>query len=54
MMRASLLEVLGEDYIRMRPGRDVGRQVVLRHAPLNAWLPVITVLPATGALLAGG
>jgi peptide/nickel transport system permease protein len=55
MMRASLLEVLGEDYIRTARAKGMSaRQVVLRHALPNAWLPVITVLGLQlGALLAG-
>ena len=55
MVRSSMLEVLGEDYMRtarakgMPPGR-----VILHHGLRNALLPVITLLGLQlGALLAG-
>lgn len=55
MVRSSMLEVLGEDYMRtarakgMPPGR-----VILHHGLRNALLPVITMLGLQlGALLAG-
>lgn len=53
--RASLLEVLSEDYVRtahakgMRPGR-----VVLRHALKNCAIPVVTVVGVGIAALLGG
>ncbi len=55
MVRSSLLEVLGEDYIRSARARGLGeRQVLLRHALRNAWLPVLTLLGMQlGALLGG-
>jgi peptide/nickel transport system permease protein len=55
MVRSSLLEVLGEDYIRTAwcKGLDP-RTIVLRHAMSNAGLPVVTVLGLQlGALLGG-
>lgn len=55
MVRASMLEVLHEDYIRAARARGLGEQRVLWwHALRNAALPVITVLGMQfGALLAG-
>ncbi len=53
--RASMLDVLGEDYVRT--ARAMGhseRIVVLRHALRNALIPVITVVGLTAALLIGG
>ena len=45
MVRSSLLEVLGEDYIRTARAKGLGElQVVTRHAMKNATLPVITIL----------
>ncbi|MES9971618.1 MAG: nickel ABC transporter permease [Candidatus Thiodiazotropha sp.] len=55
MVRSSLLEVLGEDFIRTAraKGLDEG-SVIWRHAMGNAWLPVITLLGLQlGALLGG-
>lgn len=55
MLRSSLLEVLGEDYIRSAHARGLSSmQVLVGHALRNAWLPVITLLGLQlGALLAG-
>jgi peptide/nickel transport system permease protein len=55
MVRSSLLEVLGEDYIRTARAKGVSEQrIVWRHALGNALLPVITLLGLQfGALLAG-
>ncbi|MEE8321943.1 MAG: ABC transporter permease, partial [Gammaproteobacteria bacterium] len=55
MVRASLLEVLNEDYIRAARARGLDDWVVTwRHGLRNATLPVITVLGMQlGALLAG-
>jgi peptide/nickel transport system permease protein len=55
MVRATLLEVLGEDYIRTARAKGLGPRVVIwRHALRNALLPVITLLGLQlGALLAG-
>lgn len=50
LVRASLLEVLGEDFIRAARSRGLGEvRLVLRHALPNALIPVVTVL---GVLLA--
>ncbi len=55
MIRASLLEVLGEDFITAARARGLSEQrVIFRHALRNALLPVITVFGAQlGALLTG-
>ena len=51
MSRATLLEVLNEDYIRTARAKGlVDRTVLYRHALRNAVLPVITM---TGLMLAG-
>jgi peptide/nickel transport system permease protein len=53
--RSSLLEVLGQDYVRTARAKGVSeRTVVLRHATRNALLPVVTVIGLQlGGLLAG-
>jgi peptide/nickel transport system permease protein len=55
MTRASMLGVLGEDYIRtaFAKGLPPGR-VLLRHALKNASLPVVTIIGIGFALLIGG
>jgi peptide/nickel transport system permease protein len=55
MVRSSMLEVLGEDYMRAAMARGLApHRVVLRHGLRNALLPVITLLGLQlGALLAG-
>ncbi len=55
MVRASMLEVLEEDYIRAARARGLSEfHVLILHALRNAALPVITILGMQlGALLAG-
>jgi ABC-type dipeptide/oligopeptide/nickel transport system permease component len=55
MTRSSLLDVLGEDYVRTARAKGLSpARVVLKHALRNALLPVITVAGMQfGALLAG-
>src|SRR6201987_1329955 len=55
MVRTSMLEELGQDYIRPAGAKGLPeRTVVYRHALRNAMIPVITVLGLQfGALLAG-
>jgi len=55
MIRASLLEVLNEDYIRTARAKGLGTmRVIGLHALKNAMLPVITLIGLQiGALLAG-
>lgn len=55
MTRSSMLEVLGDDYIRTARAKGVPPlQVITVHALRNALIPVVTVIGLqTGALLAG-
>ncbi len=55
MVRTSMLEELGQDYIRTARAKGLPeRTVVYRHALRNTMIPVITVLGLQfGALLAG-
>ncbi|MFC8882767.1 ABC transporter permease [Streptomyces cinereoruber] len=55
MTRASVLEVLGEDYIRTAESKGLGKNVVrVRHVLRNALLPVVTAIGLlTGSLLSG-
>jgi ABC-type dipeptide/oligopeptide/nickel transport system permease component len=55
MVRTSMLEELGHDYIRTARAKGLSeRTVVYRHALRNAMIPIITVLGLQfGALLAG-
>lgn len=55
MTRSSLLEVLGQDYVRTARAKGLHeRVVVLKHAMRNALLPVVTIIGLQlGSLLAG-
>jgi peptide/nickel transport system permease protein len=55
MTRSSLLEVLGQDYVRTARAKGVReRRVVLKHALRNALLPVVTIVGLSlGGLLGG-
>jgi ABC-type dipeptide/oligopeptide/nickel transport system permease component len=55
MVRTSMLEELGQDYIRTARAKGLSERVVVyRHALRNAMLPVLTVIGLQfGALLAG-
>jgi ABC-type dipeptide/oligopeptide/nickel transport system permease component len=55
MVRTSMLEELGQDYIRTARAKGLSeRAVVYKHALRNAMIPIITVLGLQfGALLAG-
>ena len=53
--RASVLEVLGEDYIRTARAKGLEeRKVLIRHALRNAAVPIVTVIGIGIALLIGG
>ena len=53
--RTSVLEVLGEDYIRTARAKGLPRSTVLmRHALRNAAVPIVTVIGIGAALLIGG
>lgn len=55
MVRAGMLEVLGQDYIRTARAKGLGQKVViLRHGLKNALLPAITVIGLQIGLLLGG
>ncbi|MBM2843772.1 MAG: dppB [Anaerolineales bacterium] len=55
MTRSSLLDILGQDYVRAAKAKGVPRQtVVMKHAFRNALLPVVTIIGLSlGALLGG-
>jgi peptide/nickel transport system permease protein len=55
MVRTSMLEELGQDYVRTARAKGLPeRTVVYRHALRNAMIPIVTVLGLQfGALLAG-
>jgi len=55
MVRSSVLEVLGEDYIRSARAKGLSETAVMwSHALRNAWLPVLTLLGLQlGGLLGG-
>lgn len=55
MTRSSMLEVLGQDYIRTARAKGLAERVVVnRHALRNALIPVVTVLGLQlGTLLSG-
>jgi peptide/nickel transport system permease protein len=55
MMRSSMLEELGKDYVRTARSKGLQeRLVILKHATKNALIPTITVVGLNfGALLAG-
>ena len=55
LMRSSLLEVMGQDYIRTARAKGLSEfRVITRHALRNALIPVITVLGPTIANLMTG
>ncbi|WP_435310256.1 ABC transporter permease [Primorskyibacter sedentarius] len=55
LVRSSMLEVLGQDFVRTARAKGAPElQVVLHHALRNAWLPVVTMLGLEfGFLLSG-
>lgn len=55
MTRSSMLEVLGEDYVRTARAKGVlPGWVVFKHALRNAMLPTLTVIGMQAGLLLGG
>ena len=55
LMRSSLLDVMGQDYIRTARAKGISEvRVVLKHALRNALIPVVTVLGPTVANLLTG
>ena len=55
MTRSSMLEVLGQDYMRTARAKGLReRVIVLRHALRNAMIPTVTIIGLTfGSLLSG-
>jgi peptide/nickel transport system permease protein len=55
MTRSSMLEVLGQDFIRVARAKGLAtRTVLLRHALRNALVPIVTVLGLQMGFLLGG
>jgi peptide/nickel transport system permease protein len=55
MTRSSMLEVLGEEYVKVARAKGLGSGVVLlRHALRNALIPIVTVLGLQMGFLLGG
>jgi peptide/nickel transport system permease protein len=55
MVRATMLEVLGQDYVRTARAKGVGRKTVIsKHALRNALIPVITIIGFEIGVLIGG
>lgn len=55
MVRASMLDVLGQDFITMARAKGASRgRVVIRHALTNALIPTLTILGFTFAYLITG
>lgn len=55
MTRSMMLDVLNQDYIRTARAKGlVERSVVVRHALRNAFIPLLTVIGLTFAVLIGG
>lgn len=55
LVRAEMLEVLGQDYLRTARAKGLrGRTVVWRHALRNAMLPVITMIGLEAGSMLGG
>ena len=54
-MRASLIEVLNQDYVRTARSKGVReRWVIVKHAVRNALLPVVTLIGSTLGAAVGG
>jgi peptide/nickel transport system permease protein len=55
MTRSSMLDVLGQDYIRTARAKGMHSWVVIfRHALLNALIPIVTVVGILTGVLLGG
>jgi peptide/nickel transport system permease protein len=55
MTRSSMLEVLGQDYIKMAEAKGVtDNRLILHHALKNGFIPVVTVLGIQMGYLLGG
>jgi peptide/nickel transport system permease protein len=55
MTRASMLETLGQDYVRTADAKGLSRfDIVLRHGLPNALIPILTVIGIVAGALLGG
>ena len=55
LTRATMLETLGQDYVRTARAKGLGEQpVVWRHALKNALIPIVTVVGVQAGYLLGG
>ena len=55
MTRSSMLEILGQDFIRTARAKGVrDRRVLYRHALRNAFIPIVTVIGNSAAAMLGG
>ncbi|WP_293796107.1 ABC transporter permease [uncultured Bosea sp.] len=55
MARASMLDTLGQDYVRTADAKGLAKlHVVLRHALPNAMIPILTVIGIVSGALLGG
>lgn len=55
MTRSSMLEVLGQEYVKVARAKGLGNRIVLlRHALRNALIPIVTVLGLQMGFLLGG
>jgi peptide/nickel transport system permease protein len=55
MTRSSMLEVLGEDYVRTARSKGLPeRSVITRHSLRNALIPVVTLIGIEMGYLLGG
>jgi peptide/nickel transport system permease protein len=55
MVRATMLEVLSQDYVRTARAKGVTRRLVIyRHALRNALIPVVTIIGFEVGILMGG
>lgn len=54
MTRATMLEALGEDYIRTAKAKGLGTRLVIWHALKNAANPIVTTIGVGIAMLIGG
>jgi ABC-type dipeptide/oligopeptide/nickel transport system permease component len=55
LMRSSMLEVLGQDFVRTARAKGVREPVVIRrHALRNAWMPLVTMIGLEFGFLLGG
>jgi len=55
LTRATMLETLGQDYVRTARAKGLGeRSVVWRHALKNALIPIVTVVGVQAGYLLGG